>query len=110
MTEQSSERRYEEQYADILAELDQSGLRGVVIGGPEPRIVVALENGFFLQISDLTKALPLSRADHSGWCVALHYPESWDLDDYFDCAGTDGSTSQALLEIIHPMLRRLGKQ
>lgn len=94
-----------DQYADVLAALAAAGLAGefTQTGGMCAALLVPLEAGYHLLITDAEDTLSWARADHAGWWAGLYTnvegdgPIRWDQTE-------DGGLS-ALLPLIDLVLR-----
>jgi hypothetical protein len=94
-------------YRDVLDALDAAGWPAVFIqtGGMNAALLIRLETGQVLLITDADDALSRNRADKDGWGIAL-YPDE-DFGDGPQAHDSCASTGTAeLLDLIRGLLRR----
>ena len=94
------------QYADITADLARRGLPAefTQTGGMCAAIVVTLESGFYLLITDREDTLPWERDEHEGWYVGL-YADGDGGQPPLRYEETDESSALALLRVVDAVLR-----
>jgi len=97
-------------YRDALAALDTAGLRGqfTQTGGMNAALLVHLDGGHVLLVTDTDDALSWDRADQEGWGVGLYRDETLDEGpEQFDtCDDTDPAS---LVALAHRVLARFAR-
>lgn len=93
------------QYADVLDVLRHSGLTGefTQTGGMCAALIVTLEAGFHLLITDEEDTLSWERDQHAGWYVGLYPPEEGAQPIRF--AETPDSDVSALMALVDEVMR-----
>lgn len=100
------------QYADVLGELGAQGLKGefTQTGGMNAALVVGLEAGYYLLITDGEDSLSWNRNDHAGWFVGMYRDTEDGGTEPLRWAQDEDSSTSALLalvdEVMSPRLDR----
>ena len=97
-------------YSDALAALDAAGLPGqfTQTGGMNAALLVHLDGGRVLLITDADDALSWDRADQQGWGVGLYRDETLDggAEEFDTCDETD---PRSLVTLAHRVLARFAR-
>lgn len=99
------------QYADVIETLSARGLPSefTQTGGMCAAIMVTLEVGYYLLLTDCDDTLAWSRDEHRGWCVGLYEPEERRTTDGPRRYGaTRASSVEAVLALADEILASSG--
>lgn len=94
-------------YADALAALDQTGVRGefLDIGDGCGALYCRLEGGRYLMITDVADPLAWDRGHQEGWGAGL-YLDDGEPDDPISYRYTSGTTVRDLIELVRESLTK----
>jgi hypothetical protein len=95
------------QYADVIQELWQAGFKAsfTQTGGMCAALVVHLDGGATLLITDADDTLSWERSDHRGWGVGLYPPDEDHSDGALAFEESEDGDTAALLPLIEHVLR-----
>lgn len=96
------------EWANVTARIRREGLGQAEFtqtGGMCAAIIVGLEDGYYLLITDAEDTLSWERAAHQGWYVGLYPPENEDSSEPIAYLEHPDGDTDILISLIREVLR-----